>query len=59
MRVEEWMVKNPITVTKDQTIQECVGLMKGHSIRHLPVVENKKLSGLVTESNLREVFLLP
>jgi acetoin utilization protein AcuB len=57
MRVEEWMVKNPITVTKDQTIQECVDLMKGHSIRHLPVVENKKLSGLVTESNLREVFL--
>jgi acetoin utilization protein AcuB len=57
MKIKEWMVKNPITVTKDQTIQECVDLMKEHSIRHLPVVENKKLSGLVTESNLRQVFL--
>jgi acetoin utilization protein AcuB len=57
MKVEEWMVKNPITVTKDQTIQECVDLMKEHSIRHLPVVEDKKLSGLVTQSNLREIFL--
>lgn len=57
MKIKEWMVKDPITVTKDQTIQECVDLMKEHSIRHLPVVENKKLSGLVTESNLRQVFL--
>ncbi len=32
-------------------------LMKEHSIRHLPVVEKQKLVGLVTESDLREVFL--
>lgn len=57
MKIEEWMVKNPITVTKDQSLQECVDLMKEYSIRHLPVVENQKLSGLVTESSLREAFL--
>lgn len=57
MKVEEWMIKDPITVTRDQSVQDCVDLMKKHSIRHLPVVENRKLVGLVTESDLREVFL--
>lgn len=57
MKVQEWMVKDLITVTKDQKVQDCVDLMKEHSIRHLPVVENQKLIGLVTESDLREVFL--
>jgi acetoin utilization protein AcuB len=57
MKIKEWMVKNPITVTKEHTIQECADLMKEHSIRHLPVVENERLSGLVTESGLRQAFL--
>jgi acetoin utilization protein AcuB len=57
MKIKEWMVKNPITVTKDHTIQECADLMKEHSIRHLPVVENGRLCGLVTESGLRQTFL--
>jgi acetoin utilization protein AcuB len=57
MKVSEWMVKNPIVVTLEQRVQDCVDLMREHSIRHLPVVENQKLIGLVTESDLREVFL--
>jgi acetoin utilization protein AcuB len=57
MKVAEWMVKNPIVVTLDQRVQDCVDLMREHSIRHLPVVDNQKLIGLVTESDLREVFL--
>ena len=57
MKIKEWMVKDPITVTKDHTLQECADLMKEHSIRHLPVVENERLSGLVTESGLRQAFL--
>jgi acetoin utilization protein AcuB len=55
MKVREWMIRNPVTVSKDQGIRDCVDLMKDFSIRHLPVVENQKLVGLVTESDLREV----
>ena len=57
MKIKEWMVKNPITVTKDHTLQECADLMKEHSIRHLPVVDNGRLSGLLTENGLRQAFL--
>lgn len=57
MKVGDWMVRDVVTVTQDHTIQDCVDLMKKHSIRHLPVVENGRLVGLVTEGDLRQVFL--
>jgi acetoin utilization protein AcuB len=57
MKVSEWMTKDVISITKDRSIQECVNLMKRHSIRHLPVVEDGKLVGLVTEGDLRQIFL--
>lgn len=57
MKVSEWMTKDVISITQDRSIQECVNLMKKHSIRHLPVVEDGKLVGLVTEGDLRQVFL--
>jgi acetoin utilization protein AcuB len=57
MKVGDWMVKELVTISKGQTIQHCLDLMKRHSIRHLPVVEKEKLLGLVTSSDLRQVFL--
>ncbi len=57
MKVGDWMVRDVVSVTQDHTIQDCVDLMKRHSIRHLPVLENGKLVGLVTEGDLRQVFL--
>lgn len=51
------MVRDVVSVSQDHTIQECVDLMKRHSIRHLPVVEDGRLVGLVTEGDLRQVFL--
>lgn len=57
MKVGDWMVRDVVCVTQDHTIQDCVDLMKKHSIRHLPVLENGRLVGLVTEGDLRQVFL--
>jgi CBS domain-containing protein len=42
------MSGNVITVTPDSTIDECMGLMTSKFIRHLPVIENDKLVGLVS-----------
>ena len=55
MKVHEWMTRNPVTVSKDEDVRGCMDLMTEHSIRHLPVVEDQKLVGFVTESDLREV----
>ena len=57
MLVKNWMVKKLITIERDCTVVEALSVMKKYSIRHLPVVEDKQLVGLITESDLREVML--
>lgn len=57
MKVKNWMVHDVITVGPQASIQEAVDLMHRHSIRHLPVVKERELLGMVTESNLRQYFL--
>jgi CBS domain-containing protein len=46
--INDLMTQNPITVTPENTIDECMSLMTGKFIRHLPVVENVKLVGLIS-----------
>ena len=57
MFVEDWMKKDLITVSENESLQDCVRLMKTHSIRHLPVVEDGRLVGFITEGDLRQVYL--
>lgn len=54
MKVRHWMIKELITVSPEDTLEKALQLMKLHSIRHLPVVEDGRLVGLVTESTIRQ-----
>ncbi len=47
-KVEEVMSKDVKTVTCDMTLEECMQLITDKYIRHLPVVENGRLVGIVT-----------
>lgn len=47
-KVEEIMSKDLITITADQSTREAVRLMAEHQIRRLPVVEGKRLIGIVS-----------
>lgn len=46
--VSKLMVKEVIYVTQDQSIDECMALMTENRIRHLPVIENDELIGLIS-----------
>lgn len=46
--VVEYMTPKVITVSPDQTIEDCMQLMTKEHFRHLPVVENGKLVGMVS-----------
>ena len=48
MQVSELMTPNPITVSPDDTIEDCMSLMTNKFIRHLPVLENDKIVGVVS-----------
>ncbi|HEY1270778.1 MAG TPA: CBS domain-containing protein [Terriglobales bacterium] len=53
-RVSEVMTANPRTVSVDETVDNCLFLMREFGFRHLPICEGKSLKGLVS---LRDVML--
>jgi CBS domain-containing protein len=46
--VREIMTPNVRTVTRDETVSECMATITEHHIRHLPVVEGGELIGLIS-----------
>ena len=47
-QIGEIMTSNLITVSPGTTIDECMALMTGKYIRHLPVVDDGKLAGIIS-----------
>jgi CBS domain-containing protein len=52
--VEEIMTSNPRSVSADETVEECLFIMREFGFRHLPIVEGKELKGLVS---LRDILM--
>jgi CBS domain-containing protein len=50
--INEIMSKNVITISSEQTIQETALLMKQHNIGAIPIVDNGKLKGIVTDRDI-------
>lgn len=55
--IRDVAVKKVITCTPDTKIEEAALLMREHGIGALPVVEDNKLVGIVTESDIFDTFL--
>lgn len=53
--VKDIMISNPITVRPDTPTLEAIELMREHRIGSLPVVEDGKLVGIITERDLIRV----
>jgi len=52
-RFESGVVKDPITVTPTMTVREVLALTKRHRISGLPVVDGKRVIGIVTNRDTR------
>ncbi|MBP2663743.1 MAG: guaB 2, partial [Firmicutes bacterium] len=59
MIVSKRMTANPTTITSDMTVVDALQLMRNNKFRRLPVVDNGKLVGIVTDRDLREVSASP
>ncbi len=55
--IRECMTSSVITVTPDTLLEDALSILRQHPIRRLPVVENKKLVGLLTREILRQASL--
>jgi IMP dehydrogenase len=52
-RFESGVVKDPITISQDMTVRDVINLIRQHRISGLPVVDNTKVVGIVTNRDLR------
>ena len=55
--VEEIMTPSLITVTSSQTVDECMRIVTDRRIRHLPVVDNGELNGMVSIGDLVKTII--
>jgi len=52
IKVRDIMTSKVITVTPDHTVEECMALMTGKRIRHLPVANGERLDGVLSIGDL-------
>jgi CBS domain-containing protein len=50
--VKEIISTEVVTVTPDESLEECMRLMTAHRIRHLPVMQNDELIGIISIGDL-------
>ena len=53
MKIKQWITREVITIEPEASVKKAFGLMKSMGIRHLPVVKNDRLVGIVTDRDLR------
>lgn len=51
-KISEVMTANPKAVSSEETIENCVYLMREFGFRHLPIVDGNELKGLVSSRDL-------
>jgi len=55
--LDEVMTKELITVTRDYKIDQCMEIMIEKKIRHLPVLEDKKIIGIISIGDLLKIMI--
>jgi CBS domain-containing protein len=53
-QVQEVMTADPLVVSPNESVDDCMRLMKENNFRHLPVCDGRKLRGLIS---LRDLIL--
>ncbi len=56
-KISAVMTKNPVWVSSSTTLEEAMGIITRRRIRHLPVVEDGKVMGVVSSGDLTHHFV--
>ncbi len=55
--VREIMTKEVVTTTRDNSVAKCMALMTDNDFRHLPVVENDEVIGMISIGDLVKMVI--
>ena len=53
MFVTDWMTKQVVTVTPESSVSDALHLMKEKRIKHLPVVKDGRLAGMLSDRDVK------
>jgi CBS domain-containing protein len=53
MKVHDCMTSNPVTIQATESLRAAEKVMKEYNVRHLPVVKNDKLVGMLSSGDIR------
>ena len=56
-KISQIMNKNPIIVSSDALLEAAAVLMRDNNVSFLPVIDNNKLVGIITESDIFDSFI--
>ncbi len=59
LTVQDMMTIVPDTISPTTTLRDIIGMMKTEGYRHLPVVDDGKLVGIITDRDIRLVMNSP
>ena len=59
MLVKDRMTSDPTTVTTDTTLKEALELIRSQAFRHLPVVDEGKLIGIISRVDIVRAIVQP
>jgi CBS domain-containing protein len=54
--VRDWMTRRPVTVPEECPIQRAIGQMRAAELRHLVVVDGNRVTGIVSNRDLRRLL---
>ena len=55
--VSEVMTSQMVLIQPETTLEECAELMRKYHVRHLPIIENERVVGIVSIRRLAEALL--
>ncbi len=53
MFVSEWMTRKVLSLRPDDSVSDVVKMLRGKGIKHIPVVEQGKLKGIVSDRDIK------
>jgi acetoin utilization protein AcuB len=53
LTVRDWMTRDPITLTEEDLVQGAVEIFTDKKIRHIPVVRDGELVGMLTDRDIK------
>lgn len=56
-KISQIMTKDPITISSNALLEEAATLMRDNNVSFLPVVDDGKLVGIITESDIFDSFI--